>query len=89
MFGRVPLFFYILHLYLIHALAIVLAILVHQPYQWLLHGAFWLNDLPRGYGYGLPIVYLVWFAAIAMLYVPCAWFAGIKQRRNSWWLRYL
>ncbi len=58
-FDRVPLFFYVLHLYLIHALAVVLALIFHQSLQWLLHGAFWMNRLPARCGYGLPMIYFV------------------------------
>ena len=88
-FGRVPLFFYVLHLYLIHVLAIVLALAFHQPVDWLLHGAFWMNRLPNGYGHGLPMIYAMWILAVALLYWPCAWFARLKQRKRSWWLSYL
>ena len=87
-FGRVPLFFYVLHIYLIHSLAVLMAVALHQPFQWLLHGAFFANRIPAGYGHGLPMVYTVWLLAIALLYVPCAWFANVKQRRRSWWLSY-
>ena len=59
-FGRVPMFFYILHLYLIHSLAVVVAMVFHQPFQWLLHGAFIANSTPDGYGHGLPFIYLMW-----------------------------
>jgi len=88
-FGRVPLFFYVLHLYLIHGLAVVLALAFHQPVEWLFHGAFWMNRLPQGYGHGLAMIYAIWMVAVALLYYPCAWFAGLKQRRRSWWLSYL
>jgi uncharacterized membrane protein len=88
-FGRVPLFFYTVHLYLIHGLAILLAVLFHQPVQWLLRGAFWMNRLPQGYGHGLPMIYAIWLTAVALLYLPCSWFAALKQRRKSWWLSYL
>jgi uncharacterized membrane protein len=88
-FGRVPMFFYVLHLYLIHALAVVVAMLMHQPYAWLLHGGFWFFDLPEGYGHGLPFVYLIWAVVIVLLYFPCRWFAELKQRRRDWWLSYL
>jgi predicted acyltransferase len=88
-FGRVPLFFYIAHLYLIHLLAVILAAVFHQPVRWLLHGAFWMNPLPDGYGHGLGMIYAVWITAVAMLYFPCAWFADLKQRRKLWWLSYL
>jgi len=88
-FGRVPLFFYILHLYLIHALAVVVALLFRQPAGWLLHGGFWTNDIPYGYGHNLPFIYSMWVLAVAILYIPCLWWAGFKKRRKDWWLSYL
>ena len=88
-YGRVPLFYYILHIYLVHTMAIIVALLVHQPVDWLLHGAFFMNDLPPGYGHNLPFVYLMWISAVVILYWPCRWWAGLKQRRKDWWLSYL
>jgi uncharacterized membrane protein len=88
-FGRVPMFYYILHLYVIHLLAVLMAVLFHQPAEWLLHGAFMRNDIPDGYGHGLPFIYLMWFVTLVILYFPCAWFMGVKQRRKDWWLSYL
>ena len=88
-FGRVPMFFYVLHLYTIHLLAVLMAVLFHQPAAWLLHGAFMRNDIPDGYGHGLPFVYLMWLTVLVILYFPCAWFMGVKQRRKDWWLSYL
>jgi uncharacterized membrane protein len=88
-FGRVPLFFYILHLYAIHLAAIVLANLSHQPVGWLWKGSFWMNQVPDGYGHGLPVVYLTWFVIVVLFYFPCAWFAEYKRRHKAWWLSYL
>lgn len=88
-FGRVPLFFYVLHLYLIHAMAVVTAAFFHQPIAWLLHGGFFLNDIPEGYGHNLPFIYLMWITAVVLLYSPCRWWAELKQRRSDWWLSYL
>jgi uncharacterized membrane protein len=87
-FGRVPMLFYVLHLYLIHWLAILVAVLLRQPTRWLFHGAIF-SDTPPGYGHGLPFVYLMWLVVVAILYFPCRWFAGLKQRRKDWWLSYL
>ncbi len=87
-FGRVPMFFYILHLYVIHWLAVAVAALRHEPVGWLFHGAFF-GETPAGYGYNLPFVYLMWITAVAILYVPCRWFAELKMRRREWWLSYL
>ena len=88
-FGRVPLFFYVLHLYLIHLMAVVAAAFFHQPIAWLLHGGFFLNDIPEGYGHNLPFIYLMWTTAVVILYFPCRWWAELKQRRTDWWLSYL
>jgi uncharacterized membrane protein len=87
-FGRVPMFFYILHLYLIHSLAVLMAMLFHQPVTWLWHGAFFVG-VPGDYGYNLPFVYLMWFTAVVILYFPCRWYEGVKQRRKDWWLSYI
>jgi uncharacterized membrane protein len=87
-FGRVPMFFYILHLYFIHCLAIVVAAICHEPTRWLFHGAIFGNT-PKGYGHSLPFVYFMWAITIVTLYFPCAWFARLKQERKSHWLSYL
>ena len=87
-FGRVPMFFYILHLYLIHWLAVLAAVLTRQPVHWLFHGAIF-TDTPQGYGHGLAFVYVMWLTVVVILYFPCRWFAGLKQRRKDWWLSYL
>jgi uncharacterized membrane protein len=89
LFGRVPMFFYILHLYVIHLLAGLMAMLFRQPADWLFHGAFMRNEIPDGYGHGLGFIYLMWFTALVILYFPCRWFMGLKQRRKDWWLSYL
>ena len=54
-----------------------------QPINWFA----WCFDYPAGYGYSLPVVYAAWALAIGILYFPCRWFAGLKQRnRGIWWL---
>jgi uncharacterized membrane protein len=88
-YGRVPMFFYVLHIFLVHVMCIAVAIVTHQPYGWLLHGGFMSNSPTSGYGHGLPFIYLMWALAILLLYAPCRWFAGVKQRRRDWWLSYL
>jgi len=88
-FGRVPLLFYVLHLYLIHFAAIILANLYHQPAGWLWHGSFWMNEVPAGYGQGLGMVYAMWVLVLVGLYFPCAWFAEYRRRHKAqWWLSY-
>ena len=91
-YGRVPLFFYILHLYVIHLAAGLLGFLTHQPVAWLFHGGFFLNYPPDGaapYGHGLGVVCAMWVAVVALLYWPCAWFAQVKKRHPDSLLRFL
>jgi len=89
-YGRVPMFYYVLHLYLIHILAILAAFAFHQPASWLWHGAIFLLPTPAGYGHRLPFIYAVWFLVVASLYLPCLWFMQFKARHRDWnWLSYL
>jgi uncharacterized membrane protein len=88
-FGRVPLFYYVLHLYLIHILAILAALAFRQP---VLHGSV-IADFakkPDGYGHGLPFIYAMWILAVAILYLPSRWFMEFRSRHRDWtWLSYL
>jgi uncharacterized membrane protein len=85
-FGRAPFAFYVAHLYLIHALAVVLGLLQgFEAHQFLTYGFFF----PEGYGLGLPGTYVVWAVVVAMLYPLCRWVSAVKARRQSWWLSYL
>ncbi len=89
-YGRVPMFYYILHLYLLHIIAIVVALAFHQPAAWLWHGANFLLPTPAGYGHDLPFIYAMWILAVAILYLPCRWFMEFKRRHRDWnWLSYL
>lgn len=87
-FGRVPLFYYVLHLYLIHILALVAASFTVGDMGFLFSNLPW-ETWPASYGFGLGIVYLVWVAVILLLYIPCRWFADVKRRRREPWLSYL
>jgi uncharacterized membrane protein len=85
-FGRVPLFFYVLHIVLAHAVAGVLAMLLG-------YGTGVLNEvflnLPPTWGFDLPVVYLAWILVLLTLYPACRWFAAVKHQRSDWWLSYL
>ena len=91
-FGRVPLFYYLLHLPLIHALAIVLFGLQFGRTDFLFHNPPSLfgptQGFPPDYGYGLGLVYVVWISVVVSLYPACRWFAALKQRNRAHILRY-
>lgn len=85
-FGRVPLFYYILHIYLVHGAEIFVGKLEHlsaKDFQ-----TVGLSSL-GSHGFGLAGIYLVWLAAIVILYFPCRWYMKYKQTHKAWWLSYL
>ena len=89
-FGRVPLFYYVLHLYLAHGVAVMLSEARYGTALPGLFGAPFDAEFPPGYGYSLPLVYLVWIVVVALLFPGCAWFARVKKRRRDLtWLSYL
>ncbi len=84
-FGRVPLFFYVLHLPLIVACA--------ASVYWYGRSAEWYGTLEQtqqvGLGLSLGAAYLWWLAVVFVLYLPCWWYAGVKARPRSSLLSYL
>jgi uncharacterized membrane protein len=89
-YGRVPMFYYILHIYLVHLASIVVALMFGQPSDWLWHGAVWTGQRPPGYGHGLGFIYLVWVVIVVALYLPCKWFMNFKREHREWkWLGYV
>ncbi len=87
-FGRVPLFFYLIHVPIIHAIAVPFSLASGFGSDWLF-GGFPPMGKPPGYGFGLPVVYAVWIAVVLALAPVCRWFADVKRRRDDWWLSYL
>ena len=89
--GKVPLFYFLLHVPLIHVLAIFICYVRYGQVHWMFEspgiGQFPITP-PPGWGFSLPIVYLVWISVVIALYPLCAWFAALKQRRNDAWLSY-
>ncbi len=90
-FGRVPFFYYVLHIPLIHALALVVsAIRLGAVTPWLFTNHPMANPpAPEGYTWSLGLLYLVWAIAVVLLYFPSRWYADLKARRTDWWLKYL
>jgi uncharacterized membrane protein len=91
-FGRVPLFYYVLHVPLVHLAAVVFAYFKYGRAEWLFVN--WPppgqpQPEPQGYGYDLWVVYAVWLGVVLALYPLCRWFAAVKARRRDAWLSYL
>jgi uncharacterized membrane protein len=86
-FGRVPFFFYVVHIAFIHALAVGFAWITLGDIGWTF-GSF-LSQKPAAYGLNLLGIYAVWLCVVIALYPPCHWFASLKRERREWWWSYL
>ena len=90
-FGRVPFFYYILHIYLIHLLAMLFAQLT--GFGWInMILTSWITYMPglKGYGVSLWAVYAIWMGIIFFLYPICKKYDTYKQNhKDKWWLSYL
>jgi uncharacterized membrane protein len=88
-FGRVPMWYYLLHIPLIHATALLVWLIrdggVHT--EWFTSAPF--VSIPQAQRWGLPLLYLVFVIAVPALYFPCRWYAGVKARHPAGWLRYI
>jgi uncharacterized membrane protein len=89
--GRVPMFFYIVHVYVIHAFASLAAVLTGFKFSDM-QIDIWVNDQAalQGYGFFLWTVYVIWVLLILGLYPVCRWYNNYKSNnRDKWWLSYL
>jgi hypothetical protein len=87
-YGRVPLFFYVAHIFVGHGLAMLLA--YAQGGEWrriqIINAP---QSIPDWYGVSLPGVYVAWTIVVVVLFYPCWKVAQLKEKRTDWWLRYL
>jgi uncharacterized membrane protein len=89
--GKVPMFYYLAHFPLIHLIAVVVCYVRYGQVHWMFESPsidkFPITQ-PPGWGFSLPITYLIWASVVLALYPLCRWFAALKQRRNDAWLSY-
>jgi len=89
-YGEVPFFYYIPHIWLLHAATVLVALVTGQDWHiWLQPRVIFLSGPPPGWGFGLPFVYAIWAAVVLALYLPCRWFRSYKSHHRDWWLSYL
>jgi uncharacterized membrane protein len=90
--GKVPMFYYAMHVVLIHILAVIICYLRYRHVHWMFESpgpAQYPVTPPPGWGFTLPVIYLIWAGVVLALYPLCRWFAALKQRRSDPWLSYL
>ena len=90
--GKVPFFYYLMHILVMHTAAVLAAWLRFGEVHWMFESPsidrFPITQ-PAGWPASLPVVYLTWIAVVAVLYPLCRWYAGVKTRRSDPWLSYL
>lgn len=90
-FGKVPMFYYLIHLYVIHLAAMVLGLFQgYAAKNWIILSG-WVSEEKslQGFGLSLPGVYLAWLIIILVLYFPCRRYERYKYSNRHWWLSYL
>ncbi|MFD1603025.1 DUF1624 domain-containing protein [Flavobacterium artemisiae] len=89
-YGRTPLFYFIVHFYVIHTITLFMLFLQGfdaQQFEFA-SGTF---GRPKGVESGLPLwtIYILWISVVLLLYKPCQWFGAYKTKNQKWWIRYL
>ncbi len=90
-YGKVPMFYYVLHIPLIHLIALGVCYVRYGHVYWMFESpspAQFPITPPPGWGYSLPVIYLIWIIVVVLLYPLCYWYAALKQRRSDPWLSY-
>lgn len=91
-FGKVPMFYFLVHFVLIHLIAVVVCFLRYGDAHWMFESPSMSQfpvTFPPGWGFPLPVVYLLWIGVVFSLYPLCCWFTAVKQRRSGPLLSYL
>jgi uncharacterized membrane protein len=88
-YGNVPFFYYIMHLFLIHFILVIVFFVKGYGAKDIVTPKLFIYFLPPGIGFNLVTTYLFWFLVVALLYLPCLWFQKYKATHTNWWLRYL
>ncbi|MBL7762761.1 MAG: DUF1624 domain-containing protein [Chitinophagaceae bacterium] len=91
-YGRVPMFYYLIHIFLIHLTTMIAAPLFTSFSWkiWILKQPLWFTEELKGYGFPLNIVYIVWIAIVVAVYPLCKWYDSYKSaHKEKKWLSYL
>ncbi|MDB4909121.1 MAG: hypothetical protein JWO05_3905 [Gemmatimonadetes bacterium] len=91
-YGRVPMFYYLLHVVIIHLLAMIASLARYGTASYMVQSPS-LDKFPATQPPGWPApvvgVWMVWLLVVVLAYPCVRWYAGVRARRNDWWLSYL
>lgn len=90
-YGRVPMFYYIVHFALVHLTAAIVALALNGSAHWMFESPSldrYPFTAPPGWGFPLPVVYLVWLCVVVSLYPACRWYASLRAKYGGV-LRYI
>ncbi|RZJ65911.1 MAG: DUF1624 domain-containing protein [Flavobacterium sp.] len=89
-FGKVPMFYYLIHWYAIHGTLILLLLIQGFSFgQMHFEAMRFGRPLDEFSGVNLGWIYVIWFSIVTILYFPCRSYSRYKSQNKSWWLRYL
>jgi hypothetical protein len=91
-YGRVPMFYYLIHIYLIHLTTMIAAgLFTDFSWKiWILKQLLWFAESLKVLVFVLGIVYLVWFGIVIGVYPMCKWYDRYKTtHKEKRWLSYL
>lgn len=88
-FGRVPFFYYVLHIYVIHLLTVIVFYATGFTNTDIQTPGSPFNFRPVTLGFNLYFVYAIWIGLIIALYPVCNWYNKYKTKNKYWWLSYL
>jgi uncharacterized membrane protein len=86
-YGRVPLFYFLFHFFVLHLLLMILFFVNGHSMEQATSGFIYFK--PEVGGYSLKVVYLIWLAVVVALYPVCKWYDRLKSSHKKWWLSYL
>ncbi len=89
-FGRVPFFYYVIHVFVIHLAAVIGLLITGGNWRIMIVDASLFTGLWDGYGYPLYVTYLVWIGVVILLYFPSRAYMRYKlQNKHKAWLSYM
>jgi uncharacterized membrane protein len=88
-FGRVPMFYYLLHIPTIHVVALLVNLIRTGSTNSGPYASAPYVGMPPAQHWSLPLLYAVFIVVVVLLYFPCRWFADLKARRRAAWMSYV